>query len=462
MALDTGFDSSRPRGSSATGRLLVITFHYPPDGSIGGYRWNGLGKELVRLGWKVHVLTAASQPEPRGADGPSVHVSPRARTLNDAYNSLAERVRALSTPVSSDAPGQESPVGRGAGPIARLRREVSAALSFPDHARGWILRTALRARRLIDAHGIDMVVTSGPPHSAHLAGLLATAGKAVPLVVDMRDPWAGLMAKDWGRSFYESRLNRTQIPALERRIIHAADRVIVNTPEFARVLAGSYPHASIAMVPNGVDPERLPSAPAELFAALSIAYVGTVYAGRDLSPVLRAMKLFFDRNPRAREDGSRLRVAGPMDDVHAARFNGEVAALELGAEVEKLGVLPSGDALRLLSRSRLSVVLAQNQELQIPAKLYESVGMHVPTLVIAEPDSAAAREGERLGAFTRQPGDIPGICDLFEQLWSGGIPQRVPPRRPIEYAHLATEMSDLLAAHLRRGRAARPVEATVP
>jgi hypothetical protein len=40
-------------------RLLVITYHFPPDGSVGGQRWAGLSKYLARLGWEVHVITAA-------------------------------------------------------------------------------------------------------------------------------------------------------------------------------------------------------------------------------------------------------------------------------------------------------------------------------------------------------------------------------------------------------------------
>src|SRR5256885_5040333 len=52
------------------------------------------------------------------------------------------------------------------------------------------------------------------------------------------------------------------------------------------------------------------------------------------------------------------------------------------------------------------LVLAQYQPLCVPAKLYESVALGTPTLVIAEPDSAAAREARRLGAMTVDAAEI--------------------------------------------------------
>src|SRR2546427_696001 len=48
--------SSPPDGESSVPsdgrRVLVITYHFPPDGSVGGLRWAGITKYLARLGWK--------------------------------------------------------------------------------------------------------------------------------------------------------------------------------------------------------------------------------------------------------------------------------------------------------------------------------------------------------------------------------------------------------------------------
>src|SRR5206468_11730330 len=80
--------TARPR----VRRLLVISYHFPPDGAVGGLRWAGLSKYLARVGWEVHIVTAAEGP---AAVTPGVHrhhCRPR-RTLNDRYKAFSARRR---------------------------------------------------------------------------------------------------------------------------------------------------------------------------------------------------------------------------------------------------------------------------------------------------------------------------------------------------------------------------------
>src|SRR5881275_1116588 len=75
-----------------TRRLLVISYHFPPDGAVGGLRWAGLSKYLARVGWEVHIVTAAEGPA-SVAPGVHRHLCRPRRTLNDRYKSLAGRLR---------------------------------------------------------------------------------------------------------------------------------------------------------------------------------------------------------------------------------------------------------------------------------------------------------------------------------------------------------------------------------
>ena len=112
--------------------------------------------------------------------------------------------------------------------------------------------------------------------------------------------------------------------------------------------------------------------------------------------------------------------------------------------VEMLGLLPRARALSVVSRSRLAVVLAQHQELQIPAKLYESVAMGVPTLVIAPGGSATAVEGRRLGAVVCDADDVEGITCLLERLWRDGARRLAPCSVPITYEAIAARLDEPL------------------
>lgn len=425
-------------------RLLVITYYFPPHGTVGGLRWAGITKSLARLGWKVAVMTAAP-PDGNGTAG-SAHVEwcPRLWTLIDGCQLLRRLALGrllVSFPNASRAARPSVPPGL----LRRLGREVAAFLAFPDESRGWILRAALRARSLIRRFQPQVVVSSGPPHSAHLVARMATVGNSVRWLIDLRDPWAGPLTKAWeSHPRLGTWIFQALSPRLERLAFRAAHGIITNTHQLGEALAEKYPDLPVVCVPNGVDPDCLPPPARHRYPGLGIAYAGTLYGGRDLGPVVRALRIFLERHPEAAQAGSKLRIAGEAVACHARAFNDAVAAAGIQQYVEVLGPLSRAEALNVVSRSRLAVVLAQEQELQVPAKLYESVAMGIPTLVVAGADSAAGVEGTRVGAMVRDPADVEGMACVLEQLWWGEPRRRSPCPVPITYEAIAPLVDKLL------------------
>jgi glycosyltransferase involved in cell wall biosynthesis len=306
---------------------------------------------------------------------------------------------------------------------------------------------------LLNAQPFDLVVSSGPPHSAHIAAAVATWGRREPFWVDMRDPWFTHFAPQ-PAAVNAPRMTGVPNPhlGLERTIVARANRVITNTSKFYEIFHAWYPNVPASFIPNGIDRDRLPL-PAPKYSGFSIAYAGTVYLSRNLSPILRALPAVLDRIPAAR-DCLRLRIAGSMDAEHEARFAEEVTRLGLTSLVEARGRVSNAEAMDLVNRSHLALVLAQDQPAQIPAKIYECVAMGVPTLVIAESSSAAANEARRIGAMTCEPDDIAGIEQLVEKLWSAPPAAASVSNAPIGYEVIAAQMDALLRTDL--GEAAAP------
>ena len=430
-------------------RLLVITYHFPPDGAIGGQRWAGLSKYLARLGWEVHVITASPAGPEQATPGVHRHVRPRRRTLNDAYLAAVGRVRRpsnLDQPVVPDDPHRRRAFSL-LTPVAAARRVLGSAMGLPDIGRGWVGRATIAARALMRERKFDVVVTSGPPHSVHFAGLLATRGRDSEFWIDMRDPWS-LTHELGAPDDWYVRAERFMLRRLERLVFPRAAKVIVNTMQFALALGAGEPDLDVRCFPNGVDLEQLPSRDVRSVEQGSIAYVGTLYAGRNLSSVCAAMRALLSDKPEAAAT-LRLNVAGPMESPHREQFQDDIAAAGLTSVVNIHGLLPHAQALELLSRSHLSLVLAQDQPMQVPAKLYESVGLGVPTLVIAEATSAAACEARRIGAMTLDGANVEGLRSVLEDMLAGRIPTKIEPRTPISYAHLAQEWDCLLRESLK-------------
>ena len=318
-----------------------------------------------------------------------------------------------------------------------LRRRLASLLGFPDKSRGWMRRATRRARALIRRIEPDLVVTSGPPHTAHVVGARACAAERVPLVVDFRDPWF--------TELYASKLARALSRRMERGVFEVAREAIANTPDLAAAVAQKFPARKATWVRNGVDPELLPTIEPAREPGLTIVHAGTLYIRRNLGPVLSALRMLLDRHPEIGPGEARIRVAGHLDEGRQADLRAQMRATGLERFVHLAGVVSRDEALRLAAGSSASIVLAQDQKVMIPAKLYELLAMHVPTIVLTEPDSASATEARKLGAWVVAPDDVSALADLFEGLWRGRAPAPSGTPEPFDYATLARRMAQVLA-----------------
>ena len=82
--------------------------------------------------------------------------------------------------------------------------------------------------------------------------------------------------------------------------------------------------------------------------------------------------------------------------------------------------------------------------MQIPAKLYELVGLGVQTLVVTEEGSAAAMEADRLGVIRREPTDVEGIAAVIRSVAKGELPARLRACDDVYYRNISDRYADIL------------------
>src|SRR5262245_17680891 len=116
-------------------KLLIITYHFPPSAASGAFRLLGFAQHLPKFGWDTIVVAPPGLPwEPSDA-------------------SLAARVppQTVVVPV---------PYPKAAPKLIRWLAPYAVWLPFARRAARWAVRE----------HQPDVVLTSGPPHWAHLIG----------------------------------------------------------------------------------------------------------------------------------------------------------------------------------------------------------------------------------------------------------------------------------------------------
>src|SRR6185437_2145972 len=160
----------------AAPRLLLVTYHFPPDPAIGTLRWQKFVRYAAERGWGVDVIMrdaselAVIDPE-RIADLPAgvraFGVPVRTSWLDRLENPVARATRGLR---AKTGPPRATSRSRAAIGWPRGLRDITRAyFALAGHARGrrWA-GDATRLATTVLQHGVHRaVISSGPPHFAH-------------------------------------------------------------------------------------------------------------------------------------------------------------------------------------------------------------------------------------------------------------------------------------------------------
>ena len=370
-------------------RVLVVSYYFPPSGGPGVQRVLKFVKYLPAYGWRPTVLTVdpahASYPDldpTLGAEVPPDVDVVRTRS----WDPYALYARMQGKP-------KEATVGVGfikdeeAGWAQRLARWLRANVFVPDARLGWVPFAVRAAHTRLRRERFDVLLTSGPPHSTHLAGWLLHRRHGIPWVVDMRDPWTDISYyEDLPRTAFVHRLES----AMERAVLGTADAVLSVSDGVGRLLTSKADVRRYETIPNGFDPADLPAgpAPAPDPARFVIAHVGTLAAVQHAPGLVEALRRRAAADPawRAR---LRLRFVGHVDAAVVAAFR----EAGFGDALELVPYVPHPEALREMQRADVLLVFVQrvaHNEGVTPAKMFEYLALGRPLLALAPPDGDLA------------------------------------------------------------------------
>jgi glycosyltransferase involved in cell wall biosynthesis len=360
-------------------KILIITYYWPPSGGAGVQRWLKFAKYLPEFGYEVHVLTVNAET----ANYPQLDES----LLSEVPQNIHVHTTKTSDPyVIYSLFGRTAPSSGFAnetvhgisGLVKKLARFIRGNMFIPDPRKGWNQYAIKKANELIDTHGIDMVVTTSPPHSTQLIGLELKKTRNIKWVADMRDPWTKI--------YYVSELLQTKWAKnrnvkLERAVLENANRVITVSQSLAGEfceLAPRLKQENVEVIPNGFDEDDF-QFDIPFDKQFTIGYMGTITDQYDVTALLKTV--------------------GSIEVDIAFRFIGDVPTQfrnrieEVSTKTEFTGYLNHDQAIeKAAACSVLLLVIPkiENNKGILTGKIFEYLALNRPILGIGPADGDAA------------------------------------------------------------------------
>jgi glycosyltransferase involved in cell wall biosynthesis len=268
-------------------------------------------------------------------------------------------------------------------------------LWLPDDTQGFI-PSAVWAGLAEFRGGVDLIYSTAPPFSVHLAALILKRLTHARWVAEFRDPWTDSRMKPW---FAKSGLSVRAERWLERKCLEQADQVVAVSAGIARLLApklGPGCGDRLVLARNGIESLTSQRPAPEPGRPFRIVYLGTFYHRRDPMPFLRALASL-KRKGLVRPGTVRVELVG-LCRTYAGRSL-EAAVQELGiAELVTFQDWVSKEtAHALIANADLLLLLAQDQPEQVPNKLYDYLGARRPILAFADQEGESASMLREIG-----------------------------------------------------------------
>jgi glycosyltransferase involved in cell wall biosynthesis len=219
--------------------ILLITYFWPPSGKATVHWPLFLSKYLKQYGWGTSVLTveedtfsARDETLLKEVDPDTLFVKTKSNDPFRLYKRFIGKKEDESL-VASETISKANKNWRH-----KFAVWIRMNLFVPDARVGWILSAPSGGEKIITQTNPSVIVTIGPPHSAHLIGLKLSKKYKIPFIPVLIDPWVDIA---YYRGFKRSRLTLAIDNHLERSVMESADRIIFVTNDTRNHYCLKYP-----------------------------------------------------------------------------------------------------------------------------------------------------------------------------------------------------------------------------
>jgi len=282
---------------------------------------------------------------------------------------------------------------------AQFLRKISKLIYYPDNKRAWIKPAITKGKELFEEKNIDLIFSSAPPFSNHLAASELKKITGVPVVLDYRDSWLNnhFMTDmfSWQRKI---------MMKMERSCLENADTIIGLDKHMVNDISNNHPELKLKteIVSHGFDPEDFNLDMDTKFdykkGKLNLLYSGLFYESNQPDILLEALEAIFKDDSDVKNK-IHLHFQGGLDK----RINKLIEKLGFTSIVTDYGYLNHNEAVKNLVKADALWMISNFSEnlKQIKSgKLFEYIGSEKPIIgFVHEGEASKLLETYKAGFF---------------------------------------------------------------
>ncbi|WP_419870278.1 glycosyltransferase family protein [Chryseobacterium sp. CT-SW4] len=346
-------------------KVLIITYYWPPAGGPGVQRWLKFAKYLPQFGWKPVIYTPENPSYPLMDESLIEEVPENIEIVKtniwEPYQ-LAEKLNKSNKKFKA---GQFD-VGQNQSWKSKISIWIRGNFFIPDARVFWVRPSVKFLEKYIRNNNIEVVVTSGPPHSLHLIGLnLKNRIPGLKWIADFRDPWTEISYYKHLRLTKSSDRKHRQ---LETSVFKKADITLATSYTDAENFRKR--GANAICITNGFDDmDAVSSDISGSSHKFTLSYIGVLEQLRNPENLWQALNDLISSS-RDFAEHFRLKFAGRIDD----KILNALESTPLKNHIQNLGYLSHDQAVQEMQRSDILLITnfrnASSKGI-IPGKIFE-------------------------------------------------------------------------------------------
>ncbi len=370
-------------------KVLVLTYYWPPSGGAGVQRWLKFVKYMREFGWEPIVYTA------QNGEMPVVDES--------LLNEIPKGIEVIKKPIWEPYSIYKKFIGRKkddkinasflnenkkAGFTEKISVWIRGNFFIPDARKFWIKPSIRFLSNYVIKNNINVVISSGPPHSMHMIALgLKSKYPKIKWLADFRDPWTNI---DFYDKLMLSSLADTKHKRLEKNVLQEADIVVSvgnsMSEEFKEIVKqdGFNRLEKFKVITNGFDTDDLNSNNSIKDIKFSLAHIGTLVKDRNPLILWKVLSQLVKTNSKFAQE-LEIKLVGKVDYFVMEQIN----FYGLKPYLTKIDYLPHNIVIEEQKKSHVLLLLVNNTKNAkgiLTGKIFEYLAANVPILAIGPTD----------------------------------------------------------------------------